>query len=108
MEPEVEQWLRSLSTAAFAQAAAALDLLEEEGVNLRFPHTSQLDGKLRELRFYVDGSPTRMTYFIATGRRMVLLTVFRKSQRREHAEIARATRAMEQCLERQHTAEEDD
>ncbi len=72
------------------------------------PFTKQLDGKLRELRFYLDGRPTRITYWIASGRRIILLTVFVKTQRRERREVERAKRAYERCLADQHTAEEDD
>jgi hypothetical protein len=32
------------------------------------PFTKQLDGKLRELRFYLGGRPTRITYWIASNR----------------------------------------
>jgi hypothetical protein len=56
-----------------------------------------LDGKLRELRFYLEGRPTRITYWIAPGRRIILLTVFVKTQRQERREIGRARQAMERC-----------
>ncbi|WP_280451999.1 type II toxin-antitoxin system RelE/ParE family toxin, partial [Nocardia cyriacigeorgica] len=42
-----------------------------------------LDRKLRELRFHLDGLSVRITYWIASGRRIVLLTVFVKSRMRE-------------------------
>lgn len=72
------------------------------------PFTKQLNGKLRELRFYLDGRPTRITYWIAPGRRIILLTVFVKTQRREPREVERANRADERCLAERHTTEEDD
>jgi hypothetical protein len=78
--------------------------LAELGPLLDEPHTRQLDGKLRELRFYLEGRPVRVTYWIAPGRRIVLLTVFSKTQRRERAEIERARRAMQRCIEEAHTA----
>jgi hypothetical protein len=40
------------------------------------PYTRQLDGKRWELRFHLDGRPFRVTSWIASGRRIVLLTVF--------------------------------
>jgi hypothetical protein len=49
----------------------------------------------------------RITYYIASGRRIILLTVFRKTQRQERAEIARAERAMKRCIAEGHTAEEE-
>jgi hypothetical protein len=65
-------------------------------------------GKLRELRFYVGRDRTRITYYIATGRRIILLTVFRKTKRREAAEIDRAQRVMRLCISEGHAAEEID
>lgn len=43
---------------------------------------------------------------IASGRRIVLLTVVAKTRMRERAEIERARRAMERCIAERHTAEE--
>ena len=36
------------------------------------PYTRQLDGHLRKLRFYLGRSATRVTYWIAPGRRIIL------------------------------------
>jgi hypothetical protein len=50
----------------------------------------------------------RITNYIATGRRIVLLTVFDKQRRRERAEIARTVRTMERCIADRHIAEDGD
>ncbi|HZD23112.1 MAG TPA: hypothetical protein VE569_06880 [Acidimicrobiia bacterium] len=42
------------------------------------------------------------------GRRIILLTVFRKQRRQERAEIDRAVRALEKCIAEGHTVEDDD
>ncbi|RBO87329.1 type II toxin-antitoxin system RelE/ParE family toxin [Nocardia puris] len=107
LEPEVRHWLESLPTAMFARAAFHIDLLADVGPLLGEPHTRQLDGKLRELRFYLDSEAIRLTYWLASGRRIVLLTVFAKSRMRERAEIERARRAFRRCVAERHTAEED-
>jgi hypothetical protein len=39
--------------------------LAGQGPLLGEPYTRQLDGKLRELRFYLNGLPVRVTYWIA-------------------------------------------
>ncbi len=63
---------------------------------------------MRELRFYLAGWPTRLTYWIAAGRRIIVLTVFVKTQRRERAEIRRARQAMQRCMAGGHTATEEE
>jgi len=74
-----------------------IDLLEEFGVLLSAPYSRQLDGRLRELR---PGS-WRITYFADQERRLILLTSFRKRDRRtDPREIARARRAMQRWMHR--------
>jgi hypothetical protein len=75
LEPEVRDWLEQLPTAQFAHAAFYVDLLAEQGPLLGEPYTKQLDGKLRELRFHLGRDAVRVTYWIASGRRIILLTV---------------------------------
>jgi len=107
LEPEVEEWLERLSEEDFGQAAFYIDLLAERGVHLGEPYSKQLRGKLRELRFYIGREQHRITYYLARGRRIILLTVFTKTRRRERREIDRAERAMERCVAEGHTAEEE-
>ncbi|HTE84808.1 MAG TPA: type II toxin-antitoxin system RelE/ParE family toxin [Dehalococcoidia bacterium] len=104
-EPEVEQWLLSLSTAAIYHVAYYIDMLAEQGVHLGEPYTRQLDGKLRELRFFLGRDRHRISYYVASGRRIILLTVFAKDRRRERGEVERARRAMIRCIAEGHTAD---
>jgi hypothetical protein len=106
LEHEVRNWLEKLDDDSFGQAQFYVDLLEREGVGLGEPYTRQLRGKLRELRFYVGRERYRITYYVAKGRRIILLTIFRKTAPREAAEIARAEAVMARCIEAGHTAEE--
>jgi hypothetical protein len=108
LEPEVREWLESLLTSQFAAAAFYVDLVADRGPLLGEPYTRQLDGKLRELRFHLDGQAVRVTYWIASGRRIVLLTVFAKSRMRETAEVDRARRALARCLAEEHVVEDGD
>ncbi|WP_322753786.1 type II toxin-antitoxin system RelE/ParE family toxin [Frankia sp. Cas3] len=108
LEPEVRDWLEQLPTAHFATAAFYIDLLAEQGPLLGEPYTRQLDGKLRELRFHVDRQAVRVTYWLASGRRVVLLTMFVKTRMREVGEVARARRALARCLAEEHTLDEED
>jgi phage-related protein len=70
------------------------------------PHTRQLDGKVRELRFYLERDAVRVTYWIASGRRIILLTVFRKTRMREDREVERSRRAFERCVTERHIVNE--
>ncbi|NUR69722.1 MAG: type II toxin-antitoxin system RelE/ParE family toxin [Hamadaea sp.] len=106
LEPEVRDWLEQLPTSLFARAAFYVDLLAMEGPALREPYAKQLDGKLRELRSFLDRDYMRVTYWIASNRRIILLTVFRKTKWRERREVDRAKRALMRCVEEAHTAEE--
>lgn len=107
LEPEVRDWYLGLDPEVQARAAFNIDRLAEHGPLLGEPFTRQLDGKLRELRFYLRGRPTRITYWIAPGRRIVLLTVFAKTRQRERHEIERAARALQRCLSEGHSADEE-
>jgi hypothetical protein len=101
-EPEVTEWLVALDDEEFGQVERYVDLLADKGVHLGDPFTRQLRGTLRELlRFYLGRSQTRITYYIASGRRIVLLTVFAKQRQRER-------RAMQRCIAEGHVVEEDD
>ncbi|MEV2213037.1 type II toxin-antitoxin system RelE/ParE family toxin [Streptomyces sp. NPDC050997] len=108
LEPEVAEWLAGLDDKRWAQALMHLDLLEQRGVHLSEPYTRQLDGKLRELRFYCGAERVRITYWTATGRRIIMLTVFAKTRMREFAEVERARQAMKRCKAEGHTADEEE
>ncbi len=106
--PEVRTWLLGLANNEFGRARFYIDLLADRGPLLDEPYTRQLRGKLRELRFYLGRDQRRISYFITSDRRVVLLTVFHKTRRQERAEIARAVAEMERCIEEEHTADDGD
>lgn len=108
LESEVTTWLDALDAQAFGHVAFYLDLLEDQGALLDEPYTRQLDGKLRELRFFLNGQRIRLSYYIASGRRIVLLTVFHKTKARETREVKRAVAAMQKCIDEGHLPEDDD
>ena len=103
LEPEVRDWILALEETGRARVRFHVDRLAELGNLLDEPQTRQLDGKLRELRFQLTGRQIRITYWIAPGRRIILLTVFAKTQRQERREIIRAKQAMERCVAEAHT-----
>jgi len=109
IEPEVAEWIQGLPDEHFGRVEFYIDLLEQQGVRLDQPCTRQLRGKLRELRFHLgpSGDAVRISYYVASRRRIVLLTVFKKQRRHERSEIERAERAMIRCIDERHTAEDD-
>lgn len=108
LEPEVRNWYLNLDDRQGGRVEFYVDRLALKGPLLGEPHTRQLVGKLRELRFHLRGRDTRIAYWIAPGRRIVLLTVFAKTRRRERHQIERARRAMQRCMTEGHTTEEED
>src|ERR1039458_10738912 len=98
-EPEARVWFLALDETDAARVRFHVDRLADLGPVLDEPYTRQLDGKLRALRFFLSARPTRITYLVAPGRRLILLTVFVKTQRQERREIRRAKQAMEQRIE---------
>ncbi|MET4657290.1 MULTISPECIES: type II toxin-antitoxin system RelE/ParE family toxin [Streptomyces] len=97
IEPEVRQWLALLSDPHYDKAERAADMLAAQPTTLGEPYSRHLGGKLRELRFTMDGNAVRITYWLASERRIVLLTVFRKTRQREEAEVERAQQAQKVC-----------
>lgn len=85
IEPEVRSWLASLSDRDFGRVDFLVGLLAEHAQDLGEPYTRHLGGKVRELRFHLLRQQTRVTYWLAPGRRVILLTVFRKSRSAETA-----------------------
>ena len=77
-----------------ARVAAKIEFLRENPFALTFPHMSSLGGGFRELRIQLGGQAQRISYYLASNRRILLLTVFRKTKQREKAQVERARSAM--------------
>lgn len=97
VEPEVRSWLEGLTDRDFGRVDFLVGLLAEQAETLGEPYSRHLDGKVRELRFHLLRQQTRVTYWLAPARRVVLLTVFRKTRSAETAEVERAVRAQGTC-----------
>lgn len=97
IEPEVRSWLANLSDRDFGRVDFLVGLLAELAEELGEPHTRHLGGKVRELRFQLLRQQTRVTYWLAPGRRVILVTVFCKTRGTELIEVRRAMRAQRRC-----------
>ncbi len=69
----VEEYLTSLPVQHRAKMLALIKMLEQEGPNLPFPYSSQVRGKLRELRTQQGKDKLRILYFGDARRVFVLL-----------------------------------
>ena len=74
---EFEQWWSSLTEDEQVSIAASVQLLEDRGPSLGFPHSSGINGSkhghMRELRTQHDGNPFRTLYAFDPRRAAILL-----------------------------------
>ncbi|MFG2329667.1 type II toxin-antitoxin system RelE/ParE family toxin [Streptomyces sp. NPDC048604] len=97
MEPEVHAWLDSLPGRQYRKVEEYAALLASLGTLTPMPFARPLRDGVHELRPTLDGNDTRITYWFAPDRRIVLLTVFRKTRMHEAAQVERAVRARLLC-----------
>ena len=74
---QFEQWWADLTLAEQRSVGLAVDLLEEKGPNLDFPHSSGIrssrHSNMRELRVQSGGRPLRIFYAFDPRRSAILL-----------------------------------
>ncbi|MCW2914100.1 MAG: hypothetical protein JWN52_2168 [Actinomycetia bacterium] len=97
LEPEVRDWLDSLPDRDYGRVMAYAELLAEEAETLGEPYARNLGDGVRELRIPLHPLQLRISYWLAPGRRVVLMTVFHKTKARETAQVDRAKRAHKEC-----------
>ena len=68
LEPEVREWLETLRLKDYAKVEAMADILAERAETLGEPYSRHLNGKTRELRFHLDRSAVRISYWLARAR----------------------------------------
>jgi hypothetical protein len=70
------EWYEALDDSGVEDVGAAIGVLEDQGVNLGFPRSSDIKGAsfaLRELRVQSNGRPFRVFYAFDPARQAVLL-----------------------------------
>jgi hypothetical protein len=97
LEPEVEKWMLALPMSQFSLVLPLVERLAEIGNQMSFPHSKSLGAGLFELRFNNANQTWRITYYFASARRIVLLTVFAKQRLNERHQIQRARHALTRC-----------
>lgn len=74
----VKEFLDDLSRGAKAKVYAALEMLAQDGSNLRMPKSRSLGEGLHELRIPHPEGPFRIIYCFLPGRQVLLLHAFVK------------------------------
>ncbi|MGA5407059.1 type II toxin-antitoxin system RelE/ParE family toxin [Streptomyces lavendulocolor] len=99
LEPEVRDWPALLPDKQYRKVEEYAGLLATLGTGTPMPFARPLRDGVYELRPTLDGEDTRITYWFTPDRRIVLLTVFRKTRMREDAQVDRAVIARKVCAE---------
>lgn len=100
----VRVFLDALDKKRRAKVLATIRLLEEQGPTLPFPYSSQVRGKIRELRAHYGDEQYRVLYFGALGRVFVLLHAFAKrTEQVPERDVRIAQARMERHLEEDRT-----
>ncbi len=81
LEPEVRDWLDSLSDHGFKRVDEVCGMLAEKGPELGGPWSDHLQGAVWELRIRLRDAAARITCWCTADGRIVFLTVFRKTFR---------------------------
>jgi len=74
----VRDFVDDLPKAHRAKVFAVITLLRDRGPALGFPYTSQVEGRIRELRTHYGKRLYRILYAMNSLRRLVLLEAFEK------------------------------
>lgn len=95
----VKDFVYSLHEEQISRILRDLDLLEEYGSDLHFPHSSQIEGKrykgMRELRTKTADGIFRIFYFFVIGSKCILLHGFqKKTQKTPKKELETALERM--------------
>lgn len=101
----VLEFILSLPPKHRAKAEREIDLLEEFGINLTYPHTRKIEGEaykdLWELRIKFASDISRIFYFIHSNNKFVLLHGFiKKSGKTPLNELEKAKNYMIDYLRR--------
>ncbi len=92
----VETFLNSLSDKERAKVMALIATLRQEGPSLPFPYSSQVRGRLRELRTQSGRAKLRVLYFADAARTFVLLHgIVKNTDQLPEADIRIAEQRME-------------
>lgn len=98
----VEEFLQGLDAPMEAKILRTIELLENNGHNLREPYSKAIGDGIFELRVKVSSDITRVLFFFAKGRQIVLTNGFvKKTDKTPKSEIDRAQKFRAEYLSRE-------
>ncbi len=96
------EFIESFDEKTQAKLLRGITLLENNGPELRRPHSAKIDDKIFELRVQEGNNIFRVLYFFYIGKRIVMTHGFvKKTQKTPHSEIERAKFYMNDYLRRE-------
>ena len=100
-ESPSEQFIDSLDVKMQAKIYMLLQLLSENGNNMREPYSKHLDDGIFELRAKVGSDISRVLYFFYVRHRIIVTNGFvKKTQKTPKSEIEKAKEYRKEYLER--------
>jgi len=95
----VKEFILSLDEKRRGKVLQMIQMLSEFGPNLHFPYSSQIKGKLREMRIHYGKSQIRIIYYMNSEGIFMLLHAFdKKSQKISNNDIRIAWERMQSDL----------
>lgn len=102
----VKDFLLSLDTKMRAKMFLTIDILRENGHDLREPYSKPLGDGIFELRAKVGSNITRVLYFFIVGNKIILTNGFvKKTQKTPSNEITKAKEYRTDYLQRKEQEE---
>jgi phage-related protein len=97
----VEQFLDGLQKKQRAKLLGLIEKLQEHGMALPFPYSSQVEGRLRELRTRLGKTRLRILDFCDANQEFQLLHgVVKATEKLERADVQRASDRMADHIQR--------
>ncbi len=97
----VQEFIESLETKMAAKVMRTIKLLQDNGSDLRLPHSEYLTDGIYELRSKQGSNITRIMYFFVIGNKAILTNGFtKKSQKTPKKEIELAKKYREDYMKR--------
>lgn len=97
-----KEFIQSLDVKMKAKVMKTVELLQNNGTELRKPYSEHLEDGIFELRVKIGSDISRVLYFFVIGRRVILTNGFIKKQQKTPAnEIERAKRYRAEFLRKE-------